>query len=123
MTLLYRLDTPDSPDRGSGTFWSMHEGDTTWLAEWEGRSPSGCKLYRTEVIFEGTELGEVSVDRLHALHHGSFKPDDLVTWVGHRASPSQRWVQFTTTKGNVTDPWYGAVLYMGDEQLAAELVT
>ena len=119
MTLLYRLDTADSPDFGSETFWTMRENEAAELARWEGRAATAT--YRVEVVFDDTELVEMDVERLGRLRGGSFNRDDLLALVQDRAPADCAWVQFTTG----LDPagsWKGAMLYWGDEPLPAERV-
>lgn len=115
MAPLYRRDVA-APPFGCGTFWAQDPGSVEWLSEWETRSRPApdSRVYRAEVVIEDDT--EVTVEQVQKFSSGTVQPHELLEWIKVHVAPGYRWVKFT----EVDRPWHDVILYLGDEQIAAE---
>jgi hypothetical protein len=111
---VYRFDSIDSPDFGTGTVWTTQPENAKWLADWHGGAdPSTSQLYRADVII-GDDV--VTFEVSDAIPNGWPDASGLVVSAARTASRSgYRWVRFTDQER----PWRGAMLYLGDELVPA----
>ena len=66
----------------------------------------------------GEDTESRSIDEIQRLYGRSLRPEDVIAWANRDAGEGCSWVQFTY-RG---DTWKGAMLYLGDEPLAAQPV-
>ena len=97
MTSLYRITGEKSPDLGRRTFWTMHEEEAEWLADWEGTCDlSASQLYRAEVAVDDNGLGEFSLAKyLPRIRDRSVDANDVSELVDAQVGGGPRWVQLT----------------------------
>ncbi len=116
-TDVYRHAAVEAPEFGHLTFWTIRPEYAEWLARWEtsGDTLPESRPYLARVTV-GEDIESWSIKEIQRLYGKSLRPEDVIAWAKRNARDASRWVQFT----DHGDAWNGAMLYLGDEPLAAQ---
>jgi hypothetical protein len=116
--VLYRIAGAQDLDFGNGTFWTTDRDRAEWLAAWEGGGlmPEDPRAYGFAFPADhSTEMSEFDVSNIRGL----VTPQALRTHAGFRAArDGYRWLRLIKDGR----PWNGALLYLRDGPLRAQLI-
>ena len=126
MTLLFRLDAVESPNRGKLTLWTIDRDSAERLARFEAhpdQPPADSQLYKFDDPLDYEASVEVGGEA-RKVRDGTLTVADFLIGTAQRAEhdkPGCKWVQLL----ELDRSWggTGATLYVGEEPLDVRAVS
>ncbi len=122
MPVLYRGDPAEPPQFGRRTFWTTHKESAEYLAQLEAATPTlpPPHIYRADVTI-GDDVVPRDIDHLLRLARDKPMRDALPLLrdglLGTAEHAGRQWTQLMADGRS----WKGAMIYLGDEPVPAQL--